>query len=189
MAYEEQAYWSARYAAGIGSGAGSRGAELLWKVGVIQSLIDEGCSSVLDLGCGDGAVAKKVLETRPDVQYLGVDIAQAPEWPEEIPFLLADVAVDELPTADLVLCLDVLLHISSEERHRQVVQRICDSFTMKALVTGFSGLKDALLAPHVFCRPVQWPDSAHVEASGQVPQQDEKTYFILRQSSVNVSTK
>lgn len=74
----------------------------------IDTLLDAGCNEALwmprDLGC----------------EYVGVDIVPGAiaaarhrhEGWEGFSFLVADIVADELPTADAVLCRDVLQHLS-----------------------------------------------------------------------------
>jgi len=50
----------------------SRRARILNKK--LARLLPEGESSLLDVGCGDGAVASLLMETRPHIQVTGIDI-------------------------------------------------------------------------------------------------------------------
>lgn len=68
------AYWENRYATGGNSGAGSRGKTAKAKAVAVNKYVAlHRITSVLDIGCGDGYVAKMLRV--PD--YLGVDISPA----------------------------------------------------------------------------------------------------------------
>ena len=61
-----------------------------------------GVRTALDIGCGDERVAKRI---RWGIfTYIGVDAAQG-----------FDALTDELPAADLVLCKEVMQHLSNEQ--------------------------------------------------------------------------
>lgn len=61
-----------------------------------------GVRTVLDIGCGDGRVAKHI--NWHGAKYTGVDAAQG-----------FDALTDDLPAADLVLCKEVLQHLSNAQ--------------------------------------------------------------------------
>jgi ubiquinone/menaquinone biosynthesis C-methylase UbiE len=65
---------------------------------------------VLDVGCGDGAIARRIMELRPDVEVRGVDVLIRPET--AIPVDRFDGS--HLPIADAgvdtVMFVDVLHH-------------------------------------------------------------------------------
>ena len=58
--------------------------------------------TVLDIGCGDGVIAARI--DWKGWTYFGVDAAQG-----------FDALTDELPEADLILCKEVLQHLSNEQ--------------------------------------------------------------------------
>ncbi|WP_186775577.1 class I SAM-dependent methyltransferase [Rubripirellula tenax] len=79
----------------------------------------EEIQSVVDIGCGDWSFSRNIDWSRVD--YTGVDIV--PSLSEElnrehggdkIRFACADLTSDELPSADLCICKDVLQHLSNE---------------------------------------------------------------------------
>lgn len=102
-------------------------------VELIQSLQ---FSSVLDAGSGEGFVSQRILETRTDARIVGIDtdreaLLRGKEMHPGIAFEWGDV--DALPFADdsfdLVLCNEVLEHLSQPERalaeFRRVSRRYC----------------------------------------------------------------
>ncbi len=75
---------------------------------------------VLDLGCGDFRVARRLI---PHVaSYTGIDVVpelvdynQAHFGSDRVRFVCADVAADDLPVADVVLVREVLQHLSNAQ--------------------------------------------------------------------------
>ena len=176
--YNEKDYWQERYKQGIGSGAGSQGVELRWKRDVyrlISRTFD--VASILDIGCGDGAFAAESLpKGGPLPDYLGVDVAPHPDFPDHLSVQAADAVEDDLPEADLVLCLDVLFHIASRERHDALVRRIFEKAKKVAFVATLNESAN-VTAPHVFYYPFAWPQEFKCWMSGPVGVG--KTFFIL----------
>jgi SAM-dependent methyltransferase len=72
-------------------------------------------ASVLDVGSGDGLLARRVLDVRPDVRITGVDVLRRDS--SYIPVELFDGS--RLPYADrqfdVVMMIDVLHHASQQE--------------------------------------------------------------------------
>lgn len=73
--------------------------------------------SVLDLGCGDFNWMKHVVSD--DMSYIGMDIVgeliednQLKYASSNISFIQGDCSKDELPQVDLIMCRDVLAHLS-----------------------------------------------------------------------------
>ena len=104
--------------------------ELRFRVRCIDKLgyTFRGDESLLDVGCGDGGVARLLRDRVGDV--VGVDVTQSPEW-EERPGLTFQVADgEELSFADaafdLVHSKDSLHHMTRPERalseYRRVLQ-------------------------------------------------------------------
>jgi len=104
------------------SGAGSRGpvAEQ-YCASVIKFIQEHKVRSVVDLGCGDFYVGRRIQEAT-GVSYIGIDVV--PELIEHhkdtvhhplISFQCADITSDRLPPADLCLIRQVLQHLSNKE--------------------------------------------------------------------------
>ena len=98
--------------------------------------------SVLDLPCGDGGWLIDLLP--PDVRYTGIDIvptlierlqARYDEEPERR-FAVGDVLEGGLPRADLVICRDLLVHLSLANV-RTALRNIAASGTSWVLTTNF----------------------------------------------------
>lgn len=109
----------ARTVWGGGSGAGSNIERTAAYAGLVQHLIaTRAVRSIVDLGCGDWRFSRYLDLT--GVRYLGVDVVpsvieanNAQFATDDIRFELADVASFELTGFDLVLCKDVLQHLSN----------------------------------------------------------------------------
>lgn len=112
-------YWSDRYTKGGNSGAGSYGAIAAFKAQALNDFVSEHeIKTVLEIGCGDG----HQLSLAKYPAYMGVDVA-----PPAIAFCEAQFAGDPSKrfalhtpgsldaTADLVLSLDVLLHLIEDD--------------------------------------------------------------------------
>jgi SAM-dependent methyltransferase len=104
------------------SGAGSSGqvAELYCEF-VIGFIREHQVQSVVDLGCGDFAVGRRIMEAT-GIRYIGLDIV--PELIEhhknnvvdvDATFLCIDITKGPLPSADLCLVRQVLQHLSNQE--------------------------------------------------------------------------
>jgi SAM-dependent methyltransferase len=104
---------------GGGSGAGSNIERTALYAGLVQHLIaSRSVRSIVDLGCGDWRFSRHL--DFAGVDYLGVDVVPAVIAANNaqfaragIRFELADVASFPLPACDLVLCKDVLQHLSN----------------------------------------------------------------------------
>lgn len=70
--------------------------------------------SVLDLGCGDGAVLAKIREAT-GAEVSGVDLRPPEEDVYGVPILRRDATCDELPRADLAICLLTLHHLTDQQ--------------------------------------------------------------------------
>ena len=76
---------------------------------ILSSLVPPGCS-LLDVGCGDGKLARGLLEKRPDVKIEGVDVTvRKKTW---LPVKLFDGTNLPYPASsfDGVMLIDVLHH-------------------------------------------------------------------------------
>jgi len=88
---------------------------------VVDFIRDHQVRRVVDLGCGDFAVGRQIVEAT-GVEYIGIDVV--PELIEHhnqtvnlpgVSFRLADITSDPLPAGDLCLVRQVLQHLSNEE--------------------------------------------------------------------------
>lgn len=120
--FDYKGYWDQNYAQGGTSGSGSYGVLAEFKAEVIQDLVDRHqLERVIEFGCGDG----HQLSLLNYPQYLGLDVAYS-----SIDLCMKRFADDPsksfLPydprhfwnkgflRCDLVVCLDVLYHITDD---------------------------------------------------------------------------
>jgi SAM-dependent methyltransferase len=104
---------------GGGSGAGSDLRNTVVYVAYVQHLMERfDARSIVDLGCGDWRFSKHLKFG--DRRYLGVDIVasviaanEAAYGSGTIRFERADVTAFAIPECDLLLCKDVLQHVSN----------------------------------------------------------------------------
>jgi SAM-dependent methyltransferase len=83
----------------------------------VQNLLDTGeIHSIVDLGCGDWVLAKEINWGKSD--YLGIDVVkslvqknQALYGSDTVHFLQLDAGSETIPTGDLLICKDVLMHL------------------------------------------------------------------------------
>jgi SAM-dependent methyltransferase len=73
-------------------------------------------TSVLDVGCGFGRIGEMVMRLRPDARYVGVDVSedQLAAARRRVPagdFRVADIRSMDVHGADLVLAIEVLMHV------------------------------------------------------------------------------
>ena len=104
-----------------GSGDGSKIENVGEYVDVLQKYIDKPeIKTVLDLGCGDWQFSKFL--DLSSVLYLGVDIVDSVidsnidlYSASNIDFISRDIITYELPQVDLIICKDVLQHLSNRD--------------------------------------------------------------------------
>ncbi len=117
-----QATFSAIYAGDVwrgGSGAGSHPNNVLLYAAYVQHLVRRpGVRRIVDLGCGDWQFSKHLDFGASE--YLGVDIVPtviernaARYASARIRFVRTDITAFEIPACDLLLCKDVLQHLSN----------------------------------------------------------------------------
>jgi len=182
--YNEQDYWRARYAAGGHSGSGSRGIEAVWKQALVLKYARRAkVQSIMDFGCGDGVVARGFLKELPGVTYTGLDIVpfSVPST-EERKLLTIDLAGEEPPdlgTADMVLCLDVLFHCRSQERHDRLLRRVVEA-TRKVALIGTLVREPSPPVSHVLLWEMNWPLHGFSVQTMVVPADPSKVLYLLK---------
>ena len=140
-----------------------------------------GIESVLDAGCGDFHWLSRV--NLAGATYVGVDIVEdcikhcARYENERRKFLCSDVVNDPLPKADLIICRDVLVHLSYENC-RKALANFKASGAKYLLTTTFPkhanrDLEGDLIwrplnleqAPFNFPKPLRFLQEAWIEAT------------------------
>jgi Methyltransferase domain len=143
MTFDNRQFWNQRYIEDPekGSGPGSRGENLNLKQNLVHSVIAEyQVKTILDIGCGDIAALRSL-----DIQsYVGIDISDVivernrhlkPAWQ----FVCADLnGPYDPPPAELVLCLDVLIHQKSRQHYLTILSKVLAATEKVALISGYS---------------------------------------------------
>ena len=89
-----------------------------------------GAATVVDLGCGDFRVGRRLMALAPGIDYVGVDVV--PELIADntrryagprVSFRQADISADALPPGDICLIRQVLQHLSNA-RIARIVARL-----------------------------------------------------------------
>ncbi|MBP6793482.1 MAG: class I SAM-dependent methyltransferase [Saprospiraceae bacterium] len=94
------------------------------RINTTSLMIPDDCSSLLDVGCGNGKFIHKVLELRPGMRVIGTDRSQ-----EAIQYLQAEKFVSDIDHlevndgfADCISCLQVLEHIHDATYHQSLAE-------------------------------------------------------------------
>lgn len=158
--FDYKAFWQKRYISGGNSGAGSYGVLAEYKAEIINDFINErNISSVIEFGCGDGNQLKLMKYKK----YLGLDVAAksidvcscAFKRDAAKSFALYDPKTfynNGFIKADLVVCLDVLYHITDED---DFVKTLNDIFSCASkYVVLYTNIRKMNFEPntHVFYR-------------------------------------
>ena len=92
----------------------------LYRIFIQQFLDQNQIQSVVDMGCGDWSFSR--LINWENVNYMGYDVVksvieknQAEFTQPNIHFYHGDALTTDLPPADLLICKDVLQHLSNED--------------------------------------------------------------------------
>jgi SAM-dependent methyltransferase len=165
VGFDNAAFWDERYRTKIelGSGAGSRGEFLAYKRARLQDVIARfPFRSILDVGCGD-IEATRTLQF--DGAFTGIDVSPyviernreiRPDWWKFFLGEFTELARSGDLHADLVLCLDVLIHQHDREHYREFVRALLKASRVATVLNGFESLpRSGKLSPNVaFHEPI-----------------------------------
>lgn len=141
---DNRRFWDERYLTNpeLGSGVGSRGDLAVMKRQLVESVWEESRGSVLDIGFGDLQVLDpSVFPTYTGVDVSGVAVERARMRFPQHTFVEADFGGREdpaVPGADLVLCLDVLIHQFDRNAYRRIVERIVARTLGTGLISAYN---------------------------------------------------
>jgi trans-aconitate methyltransferase len=189
MSFDNALFWDERYRTNmtLGSGAGSRGTFLEAKRDLVRDAIARlRPRSILDVGCGDIEVTRELTF---EGVYTGIDLSPfiiernreiRPDWT----FVQGDfLAPSQTPAmhADLVLCLDVLIHQHDRETYRELVRALLDASQVALIVNGFDAqAHSARLSPNVaFHEPINQTLRDCGVASPELLATFRRTAFVL----------
>lgn len=133
--------WDKRYARGDDSGYGSYGPQLVAKLTFISEMVKD-IHSIVDVGCGDFNFGRNLMGFYPGVSYLGLDISEVIinrnklRYPR-YNFQLMEVG-DDIPAGELVLCMDVLFHLTEEDKIEIVLERLDNAWKKYLVLTAIN---------------------------------------------------
>lgn len=176
----ETNYWADEESA---SGVGSRLDKTAELRRALPKLLDQhDCRSLLDVGCGDFNWLREV--DLGDVRYLGVDIStiaiqgNAKYAGEQRHFEVLDAVETVPPQSDLVLCRDVLYHLSLADARsllRNLVASRSKLFLLTThspttrnhdIATGSFAFQNLRLEPFLLPEPLETIGDAYEETLG-----------------------
>jgi trans-aconitate methyltransferase len=133
--------WDERYRAGGNSGYGSYGPQLVDKLTYITQTV-KNIESIVDVGCGDFNFGRNLMGFYPNTTYLGLDISKVVIDQNKSRYLgynfqLMEVAGD-IPSADLVLCMDVLFHLTEEDKKQEVLEKLKNAWKKYLVLTAIN---------------------------------------------------
>jgi SAM-dependent methyltransferase len=182
--FDEAAYWTDRYDSGKRSGQ-QLSHEHDFLVQEVQQRA-EGCSSILDVGCGSGELALKYLKGL-DQPWTGWDVSpKAIETVRQRGIGTGQVVNITGPlalgTADLVVCFNVLYHIPTEAKVQQLLENIATACSKTAMILAWNGriLERGPLGKHCFFRPMRPPPGHVVVEEKPIPGSPYKTLMVTR---------
>ena len=138
--FDNRLFWNQRYAENpeLGSGIGSRGEARDYKRRLLADVAARWQPrSILDVGCGDLDVGSALS----DEGYTGLDFSEVvvaanrEKYHDRI-FLAGDFLEMESAPADMVVCLDVLIHLASPDDYRNFVHKLVRSTRKVGIVAG-----------------------------------------------------
>jgi hypothetical protein len=156
--FDNGTFWDLRYRhfGELGSGIGSRGANVEVKRALLREHGAEEAGSVLDVGCGDLEVAGAL-----DLHgYVGLDASPAaleaarrvrPDWDFRLGL------PPETAPAELVLCLEVLIHQTSRDAYDALLAFLAAKTERTLLVSGFDAGTEDIRRNHMlaFYEPLE----------------------------------
>ncbi len=170
----ERSYWDGRYRAGGNSGYGSYGKQLKKKLDWIVPL---DFNSISEYGCGDFNFGKSLIERHP-ANYAGLDISEhilstnRMRYPR-YPFLSFS---EELPKADLVMCVDVLFHVIKDEDVEEILSKLERAWIKYLVVTAYE--RDEPMNNHVRIRKFDYKRFGE-PIIREVVEEDGELYFYV----------
>lgn len=167
-------YWENRYQTNRTSGDGSYGEQLNKKLEWLKEL---DIQSIYELGCGDFNFGWRLLQFYPKVTYTGVDISETIiEKNKKISNHTFKVG-SEVEPADLILCVDVLLHILDDKELEETLQNLEKNWTKYLAITAYERDQDGT-SGHVKIRNFDYKRFGE-PIIREVVEEDGQMYFYL----------
>lgn len=176
MDYKE--YWEYRYVNGGNSGAGSYGDELTWKMERLSKLV--GVFSITEVGCGDFNFGNRVVAMFPEATYTGLDVSKfIIEKNKDLYSRHTFLPMGDVPPADLLLCVDVLFHITDDKEYEEMLNKLEKAWTKYLCITAYE-YDDDTTAPHVKIRKFDYKRFGEPIVR-EVCEEDGQKYFYIFQ--------
>lgn len=179
----EKKYWDDRYAAGHNSGYGSYGEQLVKK---INWLTGWKIDSISEIGCGDFNFGLALLRIYPNAFYAGQDISEViinknkQLYSSDKTTFTTDI--DELPSADLLLCIDVLFHVLDDKDLEELLDKIESKWTNYLAITAYE--RDEELNNHVRVRKFDYKRFGEPLVRSIVEEDGKMFFYLFKKDSV-----
>lgn len=142
--FDNELFWSMRYELfpDLGSGVGSRGDMLSLKQHLLTCSLEGFMDKqVIDIGCGDlelGKVFDFQSYTGYDLSAQALRIAkkQRPEWN----FVHGSITDHPAEHADVVICLDVLIHQKTRNEYLKLIKALAETTRQRLIISGYDAL-------------------------------------------------
>ena len=133
-------FWEERYIGGD-SGYGSYGSQANLKLKLLRENIpSEEIKSIVDIGCGDFYFGSRMAGLFPNASYVGIDQAKIivdrniSIFNSRFKFIVGEDIKDQ---ADLILCIDVLLHVLDKDQERELLLNLKDKWKKYLVISAF----------------------------------------------------
>lgn len=168
-------YWNERYQQRGNSGAGSYGGQLEKKLNWLKGLE---VNSITEIGCGDFNFGSHLMELYPNATYSGCDISKVvlEKNREKYPQYNFYPAGGHNPPSDLLLCIDVLFHITDDGEYQNMLDTLDKADWKYLAVTAYE--RDEELGGHVRIRNLDYKRFGE-PIIREVVEEDGQMYFYL----------
>jgi hypothetical protein len=163
--FDNRVFWNARYALfpDLGSGIGSRGETLENKRALLFPFANA-FHSTIDIGCGDLEVSRGL----PFQNYLGVDLADealaiAREKEPGRAFVTMGEFIAGGQSADLLLCLDVLIHQSDYRDYLGLIDLAIARARDLVIISGYDAAPEFLSSMVFYHEPIGHSLKSHAD--------------------------
>lgn len=172
---DSKQFWNNRYATGGNSGYGSYGEQLAWKLGWLSGL---NIKTISEIGCGDFNFGKNLLDIYPYAKYTGEDFSDVivEKNKKLFPEQTFTTNLDEVPPADLLLCVDVLFHVLDGEELKKLLLELNYRWIKYLAITAYE--RDEYLGTHVVVRKFDYKQFGE-PIIREVVEEDGELYFYL----------
>jgi len=173
----EKSYWNSRYSSGGNSGYGSYGDQLAKKLDWICPLDFD---SITEMGCGDFNFGAHIL-LRHDATYTGMDISDVVVKTNNECFPHKFISsVEEIPPADLLMCVDVLFHILDDKDYEEMLNRLEQAWTKYLVITAYERDQKDGLSPHVRIRRFDYKRFGEPIVREQIEKDGDLKFYIFK---------